>query len=255
MKKLFCGFFILIFLGACATTPKVKITKFEEDPASYKNLQEIGNKILPILEPERIGNYRLAIIEENIVNAYTTLPAYGEDGRPIFNIFFYRGILNKMDNEELTFIYAHEVSHCRLNHVENRNAASQGISAAFTVAGFLIPGAGYLNLIVNPLVTSAYSRSQESNADLLAVDTLKKIGLTSDPALRVLNILDEIAKAKGITEKNRIGILDDHPTIEKRISNIKAMDNLKIGPPKLPPVPKPREKTDWHQNQEYQKRN
>jgi Zn-dependent protease with chaperone function len=249
MKKLFCGLGIFLLMLGCATAPKVKVTKVEEDPASYRRLQGIGSKIFPVLDPERMTNYKIAIIEAETVNAFTTLPKYTDDGRPIFSIFFFRGVLNKMNDDQLTYIFSHEVSHCRLNHVENRYAASQGISAGFTVLGFIFPGAGYLNLLVNPLVTKAYSRSQEADADLLAVDTLKKIGLTSEPAISALNILDEIATAKGFSDKDRIGILDDHPSIEKRKRNILDMDESKVAPPKLSPVPKPGEKVDWHKMQ------
>jgi Zn-dependent protease with chaperone function len=153
------------------------------------------------------------------------MPQRDDKGEPIFSIFFFRGLLNRFDNEELTFIYAHELAHCKLGHVEKKFAASMGTAIAFNVANIFLPGVALLNLAVNPLITSAYSRSQESEADSLAVGTMKIIGMNSEPAIRALNFLGNLAEIKGLREKDRQGIWDDHPSINARIENIKESDN------------------------------
>jgi len=245
--------FYLFFIG-CAAGKKARVLKYEEDQPTYDRLKKMGNKLLPVMDPERVKYYKIGIIEEDVINAFTTMPQRDKDGYPIFSIFFYRGLLNKLDDQEMLFIFAHEISHCRLNHVENRNAASQGISAVRLVGGFIVPGLGYLNYLVNPLITSAYSRSQEADADLLAAESIKKCcDISPDVVVKVLSLLDDVAKEKGYDEKNRIGIFDDHPGFQKRINNIEEYRNGKLKPlvPPLrqPPIPP----TDFKRDKRYEK--
>ncbi len=151
------------------------------------------------------------------------MPHADETGKNVYLIVFLRGTLSIFDDEELTFIMAHEVAHCKLNHVQKQAGLSLGISAIFTVVGVLVPGAGFLDYAVNPSATSAYSRLQKTDADILAVAVLKKLGMSSDPAIRSFKILDSIAVQKGIKDNERVGILDDHPSLQARIKKIREL--------------------------------
>jgi len=215
--------FIITALGCATTSNQVKIMPIKDHPDTYNRINEIGKKVILVIDPENLNNYRVAVADDDGVNAFTTMPQTDDTGKNIYLIVFLSGTLSIFDEEELTFIMAHEVAHCKLNHVQKKAGLSLGISAIFTVVGVFVPGAGLLDYAVNPLATSAYSRSQETDADILAVDALKKLGMSSDPAIRSFKILDNIAVQKGIKDSERIGILDDHPSLQTRIQKIRNL--------------------------------
>lgn len=215
--------FIIMAFGCATTSNKTRIIPVKDNPEIYNRITEIGIKVIMAVDPENQKNYKIAIAKENGVNAFTTMPQTDDTGKSIYLIVFLSGTVSIFDDEELTFIMAHEVAHCKLNHVQKKAGLSLGISAIFTVAGVFVPGASLLDYAVNPLATSAYSRSQETDADILAVSTLKKLGMSSDPAIRSFKILDNIALQKGIKETERVGILDDHPSLQARIRKIREL--------------------------------
>ena len=215
--------FMIMALGCATTSNKITVMPVKDNPDIYNRITEIGKRVIVVVDPENLKNYRIAIADNEGVNAFTTMPQTDDTGKNIYLIVFLRGTLSIFDDEELTFIMAHEVAHCKLNHVGKKAGLSLGISAIFTVAGVFVPGAGLLDYAVNPLATSAYSRSQETDADILAVNTLKKLGMSSDPAIRSFKILDNIAVQKGIKDNERIGILDDHPSLQARIQKISKL--------------------------------
>ena len=161
--------------------------------------------------------YRIGIVDSESVNAWTT-------GGRSFGLFFTRAALSHFTDDELTFIYAHEVSHITLGHVEKRITASIITSAAFNVANLFIPGAGLMNLVANPVVTNAFSRPQEMDADRLAVEAIYRCcQIPKDVAIRAHEKILAIAKSRGYKEEDRWGILDTHPSLEERIRKIREM--------------------------------
>ena len=46
-----------------------------------------------------------------------------------------------------------------------------------SVAGTFVPGLGYLDHVVNPVVTNSFGRQFEISADKLAVEYIKKAGI------------------------------------------------------------------------------
>lgn len=149
MKKLIVLLIGFMVIG-CATAQKSKVIQPNEDPESYQRLVNIGSKLLPLMDEENKQKYRIVIVDYDGVNAWTT-------GGQNPGIFFTRETLDYFTDDELTFIFAHEVSHVKLGHVETKTAASVITTAAFNVANIFIPGAGLLNLLANPLITSAFS--------------------------------------------------------------------------------------------------
>ncbi len=216
MKRLaiFLAGFLMI---GCAGPQKTTLLQPAQDPASYQRLIDIGGKVIPAIDVENREKYRIAIVDSEEVNAWTT-------GGRNFAIFFTRGALERFSDEEITFIYAHEVSHVKLGHVEKKMAASVATTAVLNVAGIFIPGAGLLNLVANPIVTSAFSRPQEMEADKLAVASIQKCcQISKEAAIGAHEKLLEMAKGKGYKEEDRLGILDTHPSLEERIRRIREM--------------------------------
>ena len=213
MNKILFLFILLIFTFSCATS-KVSMVSFAEEPQAYYDLQKIGNKILPVMDSEKMYKYMITILDSYEVNAFA-------DGER-YIIFFTRGALLLFDEKEMTYIYAHEVAHITLKHWEKRLIASTTSTVFFSVANVFIPGVGLVNYVANPLITKAFSRSQEIDADAEAVKSIEKCcELSPSFAINALSKLLEKAKEKGYKEEDRIGILDTHPSLEERIKRIK----------------------------------
>ncbi len=216
MKRLALLLSGLLLLG-CAGPRKVSLIQPVQDPASYRRLGDIGARVIPVIDFENRGKYEVAVVDSEEVNAWTT-------GGKNFAVFFTRGALERFSDEEITFIYAHEVSHVKLGHVEKRIAASVATTTVLTVAGIFIPGAGLLDVLANPIVTSAFSRPQEMEADKLAVTSIQKCcQISKGAAIGAHEKLLDLAKAKGYKEEDRSGILDTHPSLEERIRRIREM--------------------------------
>ena len=204
---------LLLSISACAG-PRANVVPFKDDVAGYERVAGIGNRVLQTMDPKRAGEYRVGIVASPSKNAWTT----GSD----LTVFFTRGALEWFDDSELTFIFAHEVAHVTLGHVESRQTASTVTSVVFTAIGAVIPGAGLLNVVANPLVTNAYSRPQEIEADKLAVESIwrccaleKQVAIGTHEKLR--------AMSGNTTEEKRAGIWDTHPSLTERIERIKAL--------------------------------
>ena len=94
-------------------------------------------------------------------------------------------------------------------------------SVLFSVAGIFVPGAGYLDWVANPVVTRGFSRSQEMDADMLAVKSIRECcSIPPAAAIRTLRKLQEARRLAGYKEEDGIGILDTHPSLEARIKKI-----------------------------------
>ncbi len=81
----------------------------------------------------------------------------------------------------LQAVIAHEVAHEVLDHVGTRWRMAVGMTGGFSAAGFIVPGVGLLDFMVNPLVVRAFSRKQELAADQRAVEIQRGMG---DPTPR-----------------------------------------------------------------------
>ena len=212
---IFFLFLVLIF-PACATAPVREATAIhpQGSPDLYDRVQRIGDRLIPVMDNENREKYRVTILDTPEVNAFA-------DGSE-FQIYFYKGLLDRFQDEELAYVYAHEVAHIKLGHYHKRIAASVATSVVFAVAGLFVPGFGYLDWVANPLVTKGFSRGQELDADMLAVKSIQQCcSIPRDAAIRSLEKLQEIRNLKGYKEKDRIGILDTHPSLEERIRKIR----------------------------------
>jgi predicted Zn-dependent protease len=120
-----------------------------------------------------------------------------------YNIIFYDVILDDFPEDEVCGIFAHEVCHKALGHYSTKLVASQTTTQAMILLDRVVPGLGYLNYIINPLVTSFFSRELEVQADKTAVDTLIKAQRDPTAYLRALEHLDEWCVENGIKRDKR----------------------------------------------------
>ncbi len=203
MKKLLLVIIILL-LSSCAqrqTTPYV-IPQYIKD----RPVVSIYQKTYRCLKLAEAGEpSRLRIAGSKKPNAWI-------DNKN--NVILTEGLFMYDDNT-ITFIIAHELSHAKLKHIRNRQAVSYATTGIMMVVGSIIPGAGLLNHAVNPAVTNNFSKSQELDADRLAVETcVSCFGFTVEQQIQILESIKKNSADAG-------GFWDRHPSWNDRIENIK----------------------------------
>jgi Zn-dependent protease with chaperone function len=200
----------IALLTSCAARQKAHIYTRQERPDYYATLQKCGRFVIPILDPDNIKRYKIGVVEAETPNAYISG----------YNIIFYDVILDDFPEDEVCGIFAHEVSHKALGHYSTKLVASQTTTQAMILLDRVVPGLGYLNYIINPLVTSFFSRELEVQADKTAVDTLIKAQRDPTAYLRALEHLDEWCVENGI-KRDKGGPFADHPAMQERIATIR----------------------------------
>ena len=115
-------------------------------------------------------------------------------------------------------VVAHELSHYALNHLAKHNALAIGTSLAFTVANVFVPGIAYADWVVNPVVTKAFSRSQELDADINAVKICQNAGI-SDADKHVIKALEYLQMR--YPKDGKGGLWSTHPSWDDRIQAIR----------------------------------
>jgi len=138
-------------------------------------------------------------------------------------VYMSSGLLNEFADQDVVMpIVAHELSHYALQHIEKRAGASFGVTMLFTVAGVFIPGAGLGNLLVNPLVTNAYGRDQELDADKNAVKMLKNAGVEN--AVDVYCTALTVIIRKAGSDAKKWDLFAGHPPLEDRIKYVRSTE-------------------------------
>ena len=213
--------------------------QFLFDPYLDDYLTQLLRKVVgPSPIAGRPGTLNIRILKSSEANALAL-----DDG----TILIHSGILSLIRSEpELLGVLAHEVAHVVLDHnLQNYTSAKSAeafanfMGVVGAVAGTVIAsksserlsapeiaavGAGS-GIIVSALTRTAldiigasYSRSQEEEADLAAVQFLKAVGLNQEEYGDLLLRLGLHNKAQGISQS--ASLFDSHPSILSRLEEI-----------------------------------
>lgn len=178
----------------------------------YLNL--IGKAlVLKSERPEIFGGYHFAILDSAEANALSA---------PGGIIFVSRGIVEMAGNEdELAAILAHEIQHIvnkdPLKAIKSQRLTSLGTFAAGEALGSSSEVLGIFKGsvldITGTLLQKGYSRSQEKDADLEALELLAAAGYNPQALLAMLE------KCRAI-EKKKAKAFSAHPSAAKRIAYV-----------------------------------
>jgi predicted Zn-dependent protease len=236
--KLLATALVLAMFSACATSPEgrrqlhllpeaqldamgeqsfaeLKTTTPMTDKANVRNyVQCIANQIIPQLaEDNNPAAWEVQVFADDQANAFA-LP-----GR---KIGVYEGLLKYAQNQhQLAAVMGHELAHVIAEHgnerVSSQLAANAGMSIAAIVLGstesdnsMLMAGLG---LGVQYGVLMPFSRSHESEADLIGLDLMAKSGF--DPRESV-TLWQNMSKAGGSGPE----FLSTHPSGDTRIKDL-----------------------------------
>jgi predicted Zn-dependent protease len=178
----------------------------------YLNL--IGKAlVLKSERPEIFGGYHFALLDSREANALSA---------PGGIIFLTRGIVEMAENEdEIAAILAHEIQHIvnkdPLKAIKSQRMKSLGTFAAGEAIG---SNSEVLSIfkdsildITGTLLQKGYSRGQEKDADLQALDLLDATGYNPKALLAMLE------KCRAI-EKKKAKAFSAHPSAAKRIAYV-----------------------------------
>ena len=180
-------FFFMAFLSGCATQ-KVEYVKQQANPEMYQRVDQVIQRSRAVINSYPIYRFQFAVVKDKTPNAWVN----SQKGILVVTT----GLLAMCDDNELSLILLHENAHVKYDHAAKNALLSDVTSAAFTIGGLFLPGVGYGNLLVNPLVTSGYSRSQELEADRDVINKAYLMGLNPGHYISALEKMKQYAAAK-----------------------------------------------------------
>lgn len=176
------------------------------------HLTNLKTVLLAIKEQSRIDP-QLALIASDAPNAFATLI----DGKPIIGLTLPMLSGIGLDKDALATTVGHELAHLKLNHGDirkQRAASAKGVSDVLGVilgiAG--VPLGGTIANVGVGMVTTAYSRDEEREADVLGLQWATAAGYSACGSARTMRMLKEQGRTAPIP------FLASHPDHDERIA-------------------------------------
>ena len=188
------------------------------DRATIDYVACVADAIIDVLEPPDSDMYwELAIVDNPTINAFVM---------PGGKIVVFSGLLDVAQNQhQLAAVLGHEVAHVTEDHPEermrNQQVASFGVETAARVLGGgyareTYAAYGGLSTITQLGLLNPFSRSQETEADIVGLDFMAQAGF--DPRESV-----ELWKQMNAKNETRIPeYMSTHPSGETRIDDLIA---------------------------------
>jgi beta-barrel assembly-enhancing protease len=187
----------------------IKATGHEVDSAKVKAfIDSLGKRLC---EANAIDYYKIKIhiIKNQEVNAFTL---------PDNNMVIYTGLIQYAKSaEEVAGVMAHEIGHMEKNHVMKKLVKEIGLTMLFTIAG---GDAGFeiLKETARILSSSAFDRSQESEADAFAVEMMANANINPE---QLGNFLFRLGQQTNHVPEE-LTWLSTHPDSKERAAKIIA---------------------------------
>lgn len=175
-----------------------------------KRLQTIMAPLIAKMDhPIPANRVKITVWDDAHVNA-----ANGGGG----DFYVTTGLLQKANDDQLRAILAHEIAHEDLGHVAKIQTLSAGMDIGFALLEQIAPGSGALTPLAGALVTSAYSRTEESQADAHGVEILNRAGYPGKTLMA--NTLTWLTQVEGA---NGGGFFASHPATDDRIDAVNRL--------------------------------
>ena len=157
------------------------------------------------------GRYSFAMVKASQITALTA-------GDGVF--YFSEGLAAQAPAHVDAFV-AHEVAHEVLGHNDKRRALSLGVSGGFAVLGFVVPGLGLMDFLVNPVIVRAFTRDQALDADRRAIEILRDMGYEA-PRRTLAAALQAATSLNGPREGG--ALLASEPDLEDRLAALEPLE-------------------------------
>jgi predicted Zn-dependent protease len=177
------------------------------DPAQAERLKRVMLPLIQAADNKRpLNQVKVAIVEDDHVNA-------GSAGDGQFLVT--TGLLRKANDQQLAGVLAHEVAHDDLGHVAKQQRLQTGVAIGMVILDQIIPGSGQLAPVAGTLISRAYGRQEEYQADAHAMTILKRAG--HSPKV-MEDTLTWLIATEGGSEG---GFFSTHPATDDRIAALR----------------------------------
>ncbi len=202
---------LFLFVTSCAG-PNTQICRPGSSLSCLNAMEVWGksiNRVVVANFPDELGFYKPVVHKANFSNAWVTTG--GE-----INITF--NLLRSLGETGRICVISHELAHLKSNHYFSKVGISTVTSAVMSAAGTFVPGLGYLDHLVNPAITNSFGRQFELSADELAVEYIKKTGLSQADYVEFLYWMKE--NLDGSDRSTTASIFSTHPATQERINEL-----------------------------------
>lgn len=181
-----------------------------------QRLHAIARRLIPYATPwndrARQWRWEVNLIGSSQINAFCM---------PGGKIAFYTGILDqlKLTDDETAMVMGHEMAHALREHARERIAKTQGTNLALRLGSQLL-GLGDLGNVAaslgGQLLTLQFSRSDESDADLVGLELAARGGYQPSAAV---SLWQKMGNATG-GKQGGLAFLSTHPSGPARIREL-----------------------------------
>lgn len=184
-----------------------------QDP-QLRRLRAIAARLIPFAlawnDGARQWRWEVNLIRSREVNAFCM---------PGGKIVFYTGIIErlKLSDDEIAMVMGHEMAHALREHARERLAKTQATNIGISLGAQLL-GLGDLGRVAadlgGQLLKLQFSRSDESEADLVGLELAARAGYDPQAAVSLWRKMGEA------TGQGGVGFLSTHPTGPDRIRQL-----------------------------------
>jgi beta-barrel assembly-enhancing protease len=195
-----------------------KQMKLSDDPGMRRRLETIGQRLALYSDRKDIA-YHFTVVTDKELNAFAIPGGY---------IYVHSALIQQATDDELAGVAAHEMGHIVARHSVKQLQATMGYQMLISIATG-IAGQPYLNQATNTvfnLINLGYSRTDEYQADKLAVRYARRAGYNPYGIVTFFQKLQKEAQNKG--GDRTIPFLSSHPPTKDRIQRV--LDEIKLNP-------------------------
>src|SRR4029453_8223207 len=190
--------------GAPASAPR---STARIDPAQAERLKRVMVPLIQAADNKRpLNQVKVGIVEDDHINA-------GSAGEGQYIVT--TGLLRKANDQQLAGVLAHEVAHDDLGHVAKAQRLETGLAIGMVILDQIIPGSGQLAPVAGTLISRAYGRNEEYQADAHGAELLKRAGYSPKVMEETLTWLINTEGGSGG------GFFASHPATDDRIAALR----------------------------------
>jgi len=177
------------------------------DPAQAERLKRVMLPLVQAADNKRpLNQVKVGIVDDDHINA-------GSAGEGQYIVT--TGLLRKANDQQLAGVLAHEVAHDDLGHVAKAQRLQTGVAIGMVILDQIIPGSGQLTPAAGTLISRAYGRHEEYQADAHGAEILKRAGYSPKVMEQTLTWL---LNTEGGSEG---GFFSTHPATDDRIAALR----------------------------------
>jgi predicted Zn-dependent protease len=234
-KKIISGLFVAASLAACVTSPTGRnqliflsdaevnqmglqafdILKKEKKISTNQQYNGLAQCVAGALTQQVGGTWEVVVFEDSTPNAFAL---------PGNKIGVHSGMLKLIQNQDqLAAVVGHEIGHVMAKHSNERASQEMAVNTGVNLVGAVAQpqsalgqtALGLLGVGAQYGILMPYSRTQESEADIIGEDLMAKAGFDPKQSITLWQLMEQATQGQQPVE-----FLSTHPGHATRIQNL-----------------------------------